>query len=36
MLLLDWVDMEFTFASGRNLKMVDLAVFEGLLDLLSL
>ena len=36
MLLLDWVDMEFTLASGRNLNMVDLAVFEGLLNLLSL
>ena len=36
MLLLVWVDIEFTLASGRSLKMVDLAVFEGLLNLLSL
>ena len=36
MLLLDWEDMEFTLASGTNLKMVHLAVFEGLLNLLSL
>ena len=36
MLLLDWVDMEFTLASGRNLKMVDFAVFERPSVLLSL